>query len=212
MQTIKVMSEKNTSAEQKIRAVAKQIFMRNGFEGCSSRDIAKEADVNVAMVNYYFKSKSELFKAIFMDTTADLMETMIDVFNRPVALKSKFRLFIEKEYEFLNKCPEIPLFIISELSRSKDETLGMDSVFNQIQSLPFYSDCLKAQESGEMRKIEMPSLMMLLLSNCHYPVLSRPLMKVMKGMSDEQFTEQIILHKQYVIEMLIDYLFPDNKR
>ena len=206
------MTEKNLNAEQKIRIAAKMIFMRYGFEGCSTRDIAKEADVNVAMVNYYFRSKNELFKAIFLDTTAEFMEIMFDVFNRPIALKSKFRMFIEKEYEFMTKYPQVPMFILSELSRSKDETLGMECVFEQIQALPFYTECIQAQESGEMRKVEMSSLMMLLLSNCHHPFLSKPMLMALKGMSSEDFDQQIILHKQYVIEMLLDYLFPENKR
>jgi hypothetical protein len=52
----------------------------------------------------------------------------------------------------------------------------------------------------------------LLLSNCHHPFLSKPMLMALKGMSSEDFDQQIILHKQYVVEMLLDYLFPENKR
>jgi hypothetical protein len=88
----------------------------------------------------------------------------------------------------------------------------MVCVLEQIQALPFYTECIEAQESGEMRKVEMSSLMMLLLSNCHHPFLSKPMLMALKGMSSEDFDQQIILHKQYVVEMLLDYLFPENKR
>lgn len=48
-----------------ILAVANELFARQGFDGVSIRDIAQEADVNVASVNYHFKNKLGLFHAIF---------------------------------------------------------------------------------------------------------------------------------------------------
>ena len=40
------------------------LFADKGFEGTSIRDLAHEAGVNVAMVNYYFGSKEKLVEAI----------------------------------------------------------------------------------------------------------------------------------------------------
>lgn len=45
--------------------VAQKLFATNGFAGTSVRDIAKEADVNIAMISYYFGSKEKLLEAIF---------------------------------------------------------------------------------------------------------------------------------------------------
>ena len=41
---------------------ALKLFCQKGFEGTSVRDIALEADVNLAMINYYFGSKEKLFQ------------------------------------------------------------------------------------------------------------------------------------------------------
>ncbi len=49
--------------EQIINA-AIELFAQKGFEGTSIRDLAAKADVNVAMVNYYFGSKEKLFEAL----------------------------------------------------------------------------------------------------------------------------------------------------
>jgi len=49
----------------KIIDTAEKLFSNNGFEGTSVRDIAKESDINVAMVSYYFGSKEKLLEAIF---------------------------------------------------------------------------------------------------------------------------------------------------
>jgi len=41
-----------------------ELFSEGGFDNTSIRDISQKACVNVAMVNYYFGSKKDLFKAI----------------------------------------------------------------------------------------------------------------------------------------------------
>jgi AcrR family transcriptional regulator len=49
------------SADKKehIMHVAMELFAEKGFEGTSIRDLAQKADVNIAMVNYYFGSKEK---------------------------------------------------------------------------------------------------------------------------------------------------------
>jgi AcrR family transcriptional regulator len=43
---------------------AVELFSEKGFEGTSIRDLATRAEVNVAMVNYYFGSKEKLFESM----------------------------------------------------------------------------------------------------------------------------------------------------
>lgn len=52
--------------------VAERLFATNGFHASSVRDIAKEADVNIAMISYYFGSKEKLLEAVFAVRTAEL--------------------------------------------------------------------------------------------------------------------------------------------
>lgn len=48
-----------------IMDVAIGLFAERGFTETSVRQIAEKADVNVAMINYYFGSKKELLESIF---------------------------------------------------------------------------------------------------------------------------------------------------
>ncbi len=54
----------STDKKEHIMEAAINLFAEKGFEGTSIRDLAAKADVNVAMVNYYFGSKEKLFEAI----------------------------------------------------------------------------------------------------------------------------------------------------
>jgi AcrR family transcriptional regulator len=58
-----------TDKQLQIMTIAERLFSELGFEGASVRDIAKEAEVNVAMISYYFGSKDKLLEAIFIKHT-----------------------------------------------------------------------------------------------------------------------------------------------
>ena len=51
---------------------AEKLFAVKGFDGASVRDIAQEADVNVAMISYYFGSKEKLMEAVFEQRTNNI--------------------------------------------------------------------------------------------------------------------------------------------
>ena len=63
--------------KEHIMNAAIELFAEKGFEGSSIRDLAARADVNVAMVNYYFGSKDKLFEAI-VEYKASFMRGKMD--------------------------------------------------------------------------------------------------------------------------------------
>lgn len=66
--------------QQHILEVAEQLFSEKGFEGTSVRDIANNAQVNLAMISYYFGSKEKLFNALIewrAGTTHDILNELI---------------------------------------------------------------------------------------------------------------------------------------
>ena len=52
------------SSPDRILDAAEQLFSRRGFYGASLRDIAKEAKVQMSLVNYHFGPKEELFREV----------------------------------------------------------------------------------------------------------------------------------------------------
>ena len=51
--------------KERILDAAERLFARHGFYGVSVRNITDAAEVDVALVNYHFGSKRELFAAVF---------------------------------------------------------------------------------------------------------------------------------------------------
>lgn len=54
-----------TEKQLKIMDDALEVFATKGFESATIRDIAKKAEVNIAMISYYFGSKDNLLEVLF---------------------------------------------------------------------------------------------------------------------------------------------------
>ncbi|MCW3161567.1 TetR/AcrR family transcriptional regulator [Chryseobacterium oryctis] len=52
------------SKEENILFAAEKFFAEKGFEGTSTREIAKAANVNISMISYYFGSKEKLYEGL----------------------------------------------------------------------------------------------------------------------------------------------------
>lgn len=201
---------KDKQAEEKIKAAAKRVFVSKGFSGCTSREIAKEAGTNVALVNYYFRSKNQLFLLIYQSVTEDFFLSMVDVFSSKLSLKDKVSELIEREFEFLGRHPEIPVFVINEMERNKNAGIEPHVILSKLSTTGIFQEAIDAQEKGTMRKVDLVSIIMLIMSNCQHPFMARLLNQQLNGLSHEQYKEQLSRHKEVVKEMLLNYLFPTN--
>jgi len=199
---------KDSQAEEKIKAAAKRVFVSKGFSGCTSREIAKEAGTNVALVNYYFRSKNQLFLLIYQSVTEDFLLSMVDVFSADLSFEEKVSQLIDREFEFLGKHPEIPTFVINEMSRNKSAGIEPQVILSKLGTTGIFQETIEAQEKGIMRKIDLVSIIMLVMANCQHPFMARLLNQQLNGLSDEQYDLQLIKHKEVVKEMLLNYLFP----
>ncbi|NLF41970.1 MAG: helix-turn-helix transcriptional regulator [Bacteroidales bacterium] len=56
---------KNKNTERKIFDAATELFLEKGVDRTSVREIAAKANINLALMNYYFRSKENLFETVF---------------------------------------------------------------------------------------------------------------------------------------------------
>ncbi|WP_419870342.1 TetR/AcrR family transcriptional regulator [Chryseobacterium sp. CT-SW4] len=52
------------SKEENILFAAEKLFAEKGFQGTSTREISKAANVNISMISYYFGSKEKLYERL----------------------------------------------------------------------------------------------------------------------------------------------------
>jgi AcrR family transcriptional regulator len=204
--------KRDLSTEEKIKAAAKKVFMTKGFDGCSVRDIAKEVGSNVALLNYYFKSKEKLFELIFEGAMSDFLQSMIEVFSSNLTLQEKLEQLIDKEFEFFMEHPELPMFILQSLHQNKTDAPMPSHFLEPIAKTGIFEQFELAKAKGEIRDISIRNMTMLLMSNVHYPFMSKKLTEQFHGIDAEIFEADLIKHKAIVKELIINYLFISNPK
>jgi AcrR family transcriptional regulator len=60
-----------TDKQEIILSAAEKLFALHGFDGTTTRMLASEANVNIAMLSYYYGSKEQLFKALLESRAAN---------------------------------------------------------------------------------------------------------------------------------------------
>ena len=55
----------NSDAPDRLLQAALEVFAAKGYEGASTREICRLADVNVAAIHYYFGDKASLYREVF---------------------------------------------------------------------------------------------------------------------------------------------------
>ena len=73
------MSKKAPSPKsERILDVAEELFAMHGYDGVTLRQIATKAGVDVALANYHFGKKLDLFNAVFQRRAGDLNESRLN--------------------------------------------------------------------------------------------------------------------------------------
>jgi TetR/AcrR family transcriptional regulator len=65
--------------EARILEAAREVLERRGTAGARMAEIAEQADVNQALLHYYFGSKAKLAEAVFQRAARDLLPAVLDV-------------------------------------------------------------------------------------------------------------------------------------
>ena len=117
--------EEDLSTEEKIKAAARTVFTKKGFAATRTRDIAEESGINLALLNYYFRSKEKLFELIMMEKIASFFGTIAPILgDTSLTLEQKISLVAEKYTRVLTDNPDLPLFILSEMRMNPDQFVG----------------------------------------------------------------------------------------
>lgn len=206
-------NEDSSEVRKRILSEAQILFIKNGYKGTSVRDIAKASGTNVAMVNYYFQSKYNLFEIIFEDALDVLTKRIFETVTSDLPFFELIETWIHTYYEILFQYPEIAAFILNEVS------LNPEGLTQRIKNKNPYSSFSKIEkriaeevEKGTIRETPAADFLLNILSLCMFPFMFGNLAKTLMEIPSGVYNELIANHEKYVIEFTIKALKPcDNE-
>ncbi len=205
------MKEKVLNSEDRIKEAARKIFRQKGYKGATSRDIAKEAGLNVSLTNYYFRKKEKLFQIIFMESIHEFLDDILGILNKPLDLSQKMRLIMDKEIELQSNDPDLFVFVYSEI-RSNAENFIKEIGIMKDRLLKKWSEQIKENIKKKIiRNIDPISALSIILGHMYFPIIASTLLKEIGEFTDETYKEFLEKQKDYAIEMITDFLFLEKQ-
>lgn len=201
------MKEKESGdTENKIKEVAKRLFIERGFEATKTREIAKEAGVNIALLNYYFRSKEKLFEKIFEESVNRYLHILVSILNEDLPLETKIRKFVNNYIDAIKEEPHLTLFVLSEMRYRKSTV--MERIFvPEIKSTQTLKQQLESEAAaGNIRPMNHQQFELCIASMVSFPFIAKPITMAIGEMNESDFDRFIEDRKTIIADMMWAYL------
>ncbi len=199
------------STEARILEAARTVFVRRGTHAASLKEIAQEADVNQALLHYYFSDKETLADTVFEQVASDFIPEIQAVFVAEQPLEEKVETIVQKYLDLIRANPYLPSYIVGELNQNPEamkeriRSMGV-APFDDLDKL---DDQLKEKaEAGELRPISAEQFIVNLLSLCIFPFIARPLLETLFDMDEAAFDRFIEDRKEQIPPFFLGGLRP----
>jgi TetR/AcrR family transcriptional regulator len=201
------------STEEKIKEAARKIFLQKGFAGTKIRDIAEEANINIALLNYYFRSKEKLFDAIFSEALSELLMGMLAILNdKSLSFEEKIIKVVHSDTEQLKKNPLLPNFVFNGLSNEAEKIMRtFPTALMDFENAHFVEQFKEGVAQGKYRNIHHDHVYSCMQGMILQPFIEKSMFCFQypdktEAELEELFVEFVDNHKQIVIDMLLNYI------
>ena len=185
----KQKKKEDVSTEEKIKQAARKLFTEKGYAAVKTREIAEEAGINQALLNYYFRSKEKLFDIVMVENFDQFVQQLIPVMSdEKMSLDEILGKITASYIDMLKHNPDLPFFIMNEmrndstkLQHIRDKMAGVKDVF------------IKRMENTVLKKkasrAVIGHLMMNFMGLIIFPFVAQPILVKVNRFSKKEFDD-----------------------
>ncbi len=174
---------------------ASRLFVLKGKAGTSMQDIAEEAGINRTLLNYYFRSKDNLFEQVYMRIFSRFLPSIVEMLGSDLPVTKRLEKVIDYYFDMLIENPVIPLFILQELTSNpqriitsmKSSGLNIEYIFKSIEA---------EMDKGNFRKMDPKEIMINLMSLIIFPFAARRILEEIVFSGDSKAYSEFILKRK----------------
>ena len=198
------MTDTDKLTEERIFEAATDVFLEKGMDGARMQDIANHANINKALLHYYYRSKDKLFNAVFEKIAEKVFSKFSPVFDENLSLEEKIKFFFREHISFLQKNPRLPSFILNEINRNPAR---FRKLLNNIDINRLWIT-LEKQHRDELARYnitrdKIPQLMTTIASISVFPFAARGILEGIFEKMDIDFSEYLEQRKDYAADFVI---------
>lgn len=203
----------NQQMEDRIKAVAQQLFLEQGFAATSTMQIAREAGCTQALVHYYYRTKENLFRQIFLEQIQAAMDVIVRSLNNDVPFDEFLGNAISLYFDTLMKAPRLPYFALEELVSNPERRKYLRENFVKKPQYAMYYMQLDArvrheQQAGRLVQVDTFDIIISVASLTVFNFIVLPMYRDLLERNDEQVREFLLHRKKEVIRFILNGLKP----
>ena len=206
------MSENDKLTEEKIFEAATDVFVEKGLDGARMQDIADHAEINKALLHYYFRTKDKLFNAVFEMIAKKIFKKFAPVFDDNLTLEEKIRFFFREHISFLQANPRLPGFLLNEVNRNPARIKKLlDNVdFNNLW-MQLYNQHKDELQKYNISQETLPQIMISMAAMSVFPFAARGILEGVLDKMGLDFNEYMEERKTFAADFVINALKKQQK-
>lgn len=137
------------------------------------QDIANDAGINRTLLNYYFRSKDQLFEAVFRKAMGSFVPSLASILHSDITFQEYVPAMVETVIDTLIENPQIPTFVLQELSSNPAR---MPQIIREMGINPAIAKKKMAADGVLPADQNYDSIQLIIniLSLCIFPFAARP--------------------------------------
>lgn len=197
-------STKDQNTESQILDAAKNVFQRKGMSGTRMQEIADEANINKALLHYYFRNKQRLFEAVFKQAFKKFVPHLNEIFNSELTVFEKIKVFVDSYISFVQLNPYIPTFLIQEINNNPEfaKSFFTDQIPPDISN--FEKQINQEINQGILKPITAKQLLLNLFSLTAFPFVANGLVKGILNIDEKTHSMMMEERKTLIPELIIN--------
>ena len=166
--------------EVKIIEAAKQVFVEKGLENAKMQNIADVAGISRTTLNYYYRTKENLFYKIIEEILEDIIPHFESLLSKDnLSFQERLSNIIDVYSDFLSRNHAVPRFVVMEIQRNPKTLFDFVNTNEKaIKYLQLLREMLNEEaEKNNIRQLPMEELFTLFYGLLFVPYLIDPLVR-----------------------------------
>lgn len=185
--------------EEIIKNTAKRMFFGEGKFHATTQEIADEAGVNRTLINYYFRSRDNLFEIIFNEARITNINKTNVIADNTLDFREMVAEYIDESLSIALQFPYLEIYIVTQMNNKicysqRDHVGEMTTMFLQRVE--------EEMEKGTIAKMEPIQFLLNMISLINFPSSIRPLLQHWLHITDEEFERILSERKEIILQTL----------
>ena len=200
------------NSEERIKAAARKVFHQKGYAGTRTRDIAEEAGINHAMVNYYFRSKEKLFGIVMLETMTFFFKGVSTILNNEnTSLEEKIEQVVANYIDLLLEEPELPTFMFNEVRTNPEPFVANTPILQALERSVLARQYAEAVAQGRITEPNLIHTVLNVISLVIFPFIAQPIFTALSRTDKEAYKALMLERKKLIPQWIKAMLFVEEK-